>query len=234
MNIKTILQNKDAVSLMLLSQINFQAGLDMMSKLRADKKARNGKTEADIHPDHSVEDEFADIAPAQKKIPQLDISTNLVGATVLLASEVQRDDLEFLKRNIRSPKQIIVSQMDWIADQEANKRLATAAKFGLQVSVDKFLAQIKASQQEPTVEYITEAQSALRRDIRSLDTRHLIHLIEETYNQPKWLDKLKDSAIGLYEAAAKRIEAGKFADLPDELVQFAQDVLKERGKMAQA
>lgn len=234
MNIKSILANKDAVSLMLLSQINFQAGLDMMTRLRNDKKARTGKTEADIHPDHSVEDEFADIAPAQRKVPELDISTNLVGATVILASEIQRADLEFLKRNIRSPKQIIISQMDWIANQEAQQRLATAYKFGLQVSVDKFLAQIKASQQESTTEFITEAQSTIRKDLRAMESRHLYHLIEETYNKKDWLNKLKDSTISLYEAAVKRIEDGKFADLPDELVDFAKEIIKARQTHATA
>ena len=230
MNIKTILNNKDAVSLLMLGQINFQAGLSMMQKLREDEKARAHRTEDAARNDTSVADEFAEYCPEVKKAPALDLSANLVVSSLLLASEIQGDNLEFLKRNIRTPRQIIEGQMDWMANQEAQARLVTATKFGLTVAVDKFLEQIKGQQHNKTVSYITEAQSAIKAGIKQMDTRHLQHLIEESYDYKEWKAKLEDSAISLYEGAVKRIEAGKFADLPDEVVTFAQEALKQRTK----
>lgn len=229
MNITDTLKNQDAVSLMLLSQVNFRAGINMMATLRHEAKARKAKTEDSIRGDTYIEDQFADCAPQGPSIVPLDVSANLIGASLLLSTEQVNPDYEFLKRNIRSPKQIIISQMDWIADQEAKQRLATAQKFGLQVSVDKFLKQIKGQQQESIATFITEAQSALDPSLRSYETNDLITIIEETYNNKDWKTMLEDSIISLYESAAKRIEDGKFADLPDELVEFAQSVLKTRG-----
>ena len=180
MNIKTILSNKDAVSLLLLSQINFAAGLDMMKRLKADKLKRAGKNEQDIHPDTTVTDDFADMMPQVQAAPELDVSVNLVGASLILASEITQEDAQFLKSNILSPKAIIIKQMDWTANREAMQRMATASKFGLQVSVDKFLADIKAKQQEPITEFTIEAQSAIKPGIKAMETRHLVHLIEES------------------------------------------------------
>ena len=230
MNLNTILNNKDAVTLLALGQINFNAGLNMMKRLRADTKNKT-KSEDDARGDTSVADEFAEYTPQQDTIPKLDVSANLVAASLLLASEIHKDELEFLKRNIKSPKGVIESQMDWMANQEAMQRLATAAKFGLTITVDTALAQIKGKNQDRVASFVTEAQSALIVNIKTMEARHLIHLIENTYDNPQWLAKLEDAAISLYEGAVKRIEAGKFADLPDELIQFAQDALKRRGKM---
>jgi hypothetical protein len=63
-----------------------------------------------------------------------------------------------------------------------------------------------------------------------VDETILIELIEENYipYNLKWESKLQDSAISLYEGAKARIEKGEFADLPDELIEYAQEVLKQR------
>lgn len=230
MNLKSIITNKDAVSLLALGQINFNAGLDMMRKLKEEEASRSSKTEDSIRKDTTVVDEFDSYCPEVKKAPALDISANLVVASLLLASEIQGDNLDFLKRNIKTPKQVIEGQFDWMANQEAQARLVTATKFGLTVSADKFLAQIKGQHAGKIDSYTVEAHSAIKSHIKTMDTRHLIHLVEESYNNPQWLTKLEDSAISLYEGAVKRLEAGKFADLPDELVTFAQEALAKRQK----
>jgi hypothetical protein len=228
MNIKTILANRDAVSLLLLSRINFNAGLEMMKKLREDQKKRDSKEESDISGYTSAEDEFEKYTPEQAKTEPLDISASLVVASLMMAHEVNGENLDFLKRGLRTPKQIVVSQMDWMADQEAKQRMMTAQKFGLTVSADKFLAQIKGKQQDQIASFVTEAQSAVNTGLRAMEYRHLTHLLEETYTRKTWLKELQDNAISLYEAAVKRLEDGKFADLPDEIVTFAQDALEAR------
>lgn len=225
MNLNTIIRNKDAVSLLALSQVNFHAGINMMKTLR--EQSKKVKTEDSIRP---VADDFEDVTPVSKDLVPLDVSANLVAASLLLASSINDEHLDFLKKNIRSPKGIIVSQMDWIANQEAQQRLMAAQKLDVKVSVDFFIEKIKGQQQEKINTYLVEAQSAIHSDIRSVDDTDLIHLIENTYVNKEWLTKLEDSSISLYEGAVKRIEEGKFADLPDELIDFAKAALKKRGK----
>lgn len=227
-SIKTILAAKDGVSLLLLSQINFNAGLGMMSKLREDERKRSVKSEDAIRDSTTNADEFEQYLPTTKKAAPLDVSANLVAASLVLAYDISGDNIEFLKSGIKSPAAIIRSQMDWQANKEAQARMVTAHKFGLTVTADKFIAQIKGQQQEKIVEFITEAQSVTHSDIKGVDADSLIHLIEETYNNKEWQAKLTDSAISLYESAVKRIEAGKFADLPDEIINFAQEALTQR------
>ena len=227
-SIKSTIEANNALSLLLLSRINFNSGLEMMKKLREDEKSRMSKTEDDIRHDTSAVDEFESYAAEVRKTKPLDQSVNLVLASLILANQVAGENLDFLKSGIRTPKTIIKSQMDWMADKEAKQRLMTAQKFGLTVSVDKFLATIKAKQVDKFTAYVTEAQSNYRKDIKSMEARHLIHLIEETYSDPKWKHNLEQSCVSLYESAAKRIEEGKFADLPDEVIEVAKEVLARK------
>ena len=227
-SIKSTIETNNALSLLLLSRINFNSGLEMMKKLREDEKARTIQTEDAIRNDTSVQDEFDSYAAESRKTRPLDQSVNLVLASLILANAVDGENLDFLKSGIRTPKTIIKSQMDWMADKEAKQRLITAQKFGLTVSVDKFLATIKAKQADKFTAYVTEAQSNYRKDIKSMEARHLIHLIEETYSDPKWKHNLEQSCVSLYESAAKRIEDGKFADLPDEVIEVAKEVLARK------
>ena len=227
-SIKSTIEANNALSLLLLSRINFNSGLEMMKKLREDEKSRMSKTEDDIRHDTSAVDEFESYAAEVRKTKPLDQSVNLVLASLILANQVDGENLDFLKSGIRTPKTIIKSQMDWMADKEAKQRLMTAQKFGLTVSVDKFLATIKAKQVDKFTAYVTEAQSNYRKDIKSMEARHLIHLIEETYSDPKWKHNLEQSCVSLYESAAKRIEEGKFADLPDEVIEVAKEVLARK------
>jgi len=227
-SIKSILAAKDGVSLLLLSQINFNAGLGMMSKLREDERTRNDKSADALRNDTTQADEFEQYLPTTKKAAPLDVSANLVAASLVLAYDISGDNIEFLKSGIKSPAAIIRSQMDWQANKEAQARMVTAHKFGLTVTADKFIDQIKGHQQDKIASFITEAQSATAAGIKGQEARHLIHIIEETYSNPEWRAKLADSAISLYESAVKRIEAGKFADLPDEIITFAQEALTQR------
>lgn len=227
-SIKSILSAKNALSLMLLSRINFNAGLEMMKKLREDQKKRNSKTEESISTHDLADDEFEKYAAEVKKTIPLDVSGSLVVASLICANEIHGDNLDFLKRSLKTPKQIIIGQMDWMADQEAKARMMTAQKFGLTVTADKFLAQIKGKQQEQIASFVTEAQSAIPSTVKTMEYRHLVHLIEESYTNKNWLAELQDNAISLYESAVKRLEDGKFADLPDEIITFAQDALAAR------
>lgn len=230
-SIKTTIQNSNALSLILLSRINFNAGLDMMRKLREDEKARKEQSEDSLRTaDSSLVDEFESYAADVRKTKPLDQSVNLVLASLILANGITGENLDFLKSGLRTPKQIIKGQMDWMADKEAKQRLITAQKFGLTVSVDKFLETIKGKQVDKFASYVTEAQSAARKDIKGLEARHLIHLIEESYDNAKWQHDLEQSCVGLYEAAAKRIESGQFADLPDEVIEVAQAVLARKAE----
>jgi hypothetical protein len=227
-SIKSTIESNNALSLLLLSRINFNSGLEMMKKLREDEKSRMVKSEDAIRHDTSAVDEFESYAAEVRKTKPLDQSVNLVLASLILANAVDGENLDFLKSGIRTPKTIIKSQMDWMADKEAKQRLMTAQKFGLTVSVDKFLATIKAKQADKFTAYVTEAQSNYRKDIKGMEARHLIHLIEETYSDPKWKHNLEQSCVSLYESAAKRIEDGKFADLPDEVIEVAKEVLARK------
>jgi hypothetical protein len=228
-SIKSTIEANNALSLLLLSRINFNSGLEMMKKLREDEKSRMVKSEDALRSaDTSLVDEFESYAAEVRKTKPLDQSVNLVLASLILANQVDGENLDFLKSGIRTPKTIIKSQMDWMADKEAKQRLMTAQKFGLTVSVDKFLATIKAKQADKFTAYVTEAQSNYRKDIKGMESRHLIHLIEETYSDPKWKHNLEQSCVSLYESAAKRIEEGKFADLPDEVIEVAKEVLARK------
>jgi hypothetical protein len=228
-SIKSTIEANNALSLLLLSRINFNSGLEMMKKLREDEKARMFKTEDAIRAnDTEAADAFESMCPQTQKTKPLDQSVNLVLASLILANEVQGDNLDFLKSGIRTPKMIIRSQMDWMADKEAKQRLMTAQKFGLQVSVDKFLASIKAKQSDKFNAYVTEAQSAHYSDILRCTHDDLVNIVEEQYNDPKWKHNLEQSCVSLYESAAKRIEEGKFADLPDEVIEVAKEVLARK------
>lgn len=228
MNLATILNNKDAVTLLALGQINFQAGIDMMRRLREDHKKRTHLHEDEARADTNA-DEFAEYMPETINVPQLDVSTNLVAASLLMAHDIQGENVSFLKKNIRTPKQIIEQQFDWIADQEANQRLMTAQKFGLNVSVDKFLAQIKGQQKERIADFVSEAQSSIIMNIKGAGYDSLAHLVEDTYTPPKgWFQKLEDAAISLYETTVKRIQDGKFADLDDSIKSFAEAAMALR------
>ena len=165
-SIKSILSAKNAMSLMLLSRINFNAGLEMMKKLREDQKKRNSKTEESITTHDLADDEFEKYAAEAKKTIPLDVSGSLVVASLICANEIHGDNLDFLKRGLKTPKQIVIGQMDWMADQEAKARMITAQKFGIQVTADKFLAQIKGKQQEQIASFVSEAQSAVSNSIK--------------------------------------------------------------------
>jgi len=230
MNLKSIIAERNAVSILALGQINFNAGLDMMARLRQDAAKRKELTEDGARGDTSVADEFAQYTPEVKQAAPLDVSATLVVASLILANEIQGENLDFLKRNIKTPRQVIEGQFDWMANKEAQARLAIAARMKVEVSVDKFLTQIKGHQSGNVADFVTEAQSAVLVNIKQMETRHLIHLIEENYHNKDWLTKLEDSAISLFEGAQKRIMDGKFADLPDELIDFAQAALAKRGK----
>ena len=233
MNIKSIIESKDAVSLLLLQRINFNAGLSMMKTLRAEEKKRASKAEEDVWSKHAGDewqDEFEKYAPQGEQLVPLDKSVNLIAASLMLAHEINGEGYDFYKSNLRTPKQVIVNQMDWMADKQAMSNLAIAQKMGVEVSVDKFKSVIKAKQAEKLRGYVVEAQSARNKEFDTMEARHLIHYIEENYNNPKWITELEDSAIRLYEAAVKRLNDGKFADLPGEVVEFAKAALARKGK----
>ena len=232
-SIKTIIERNDAISLLLLGRINFNAGIQMMKTLRAQDRKRQSFAEEDISSQHegdSREDEFAQYAASVQTLVPLDVSVNQVLASLILAYNIKGENLDFYKSNLRTPKMIVVSQMDWQADKQAQANLMVAQKMGITVAVDKFLNVIKGKQADKTASFVTEVQSAARADIKTLDDRHLIHLIEDAYKEPKWLEQLEDAAIRLYELAVKRLTDGKFADLPDEVVEFAKAALAKRGK----
>lgn len=229
-SITDVLNKKDALSLLLLSRINFNSGIDMMRRLRLDEKQRSQKTEESISPHSQAADEFARYAPEQY-IPQpLDISSSLVVASLILSRDIGQEggQLDFIKSGIRTPKQVIEAQMDWMADNETKQRQMQAQKFGRDVSADKFKAEIKAKQHEQLVSFITEAQGSVIDTIKQADSEALVDYIETAYFVPTWEKELQDSAIGLYESAIKRIDAGKWADLPDEVIDYAVQALDQR------
>lgn len=230
MNIKSVLNQKDAVSLLLLSRINFNAGLQMMKTLRIEEKRRQSKAEEDVwaSADNSIKDEFEACAPQAQDIPKLDVNVNLILASAILAKEIEGEGLDFFKSNLRTPKAIIVQQMDWMADKQAQANLAIAQKMKVEVAVDKFLQVIKAKQANKLASYVTEAQSAADRYILTADTDTLIDLIEDTYENPHWKAELEDQAVSLYESAVKRLNEGKYADLPHEIVQLATTTIERK------
>ena len=227
-SIKEILVANNALSLLLLGQINFNAGLDMLKKLRQDDQERKDMSADAAHGSTQVADDFAEFCPEVIKAPLLDVSVSLIAASLILAHDNKEKEIDFLKRGIKTPKQIIEGQMDWMANQQLQQRLMTAQKFGLDTNADRHLAQIKGMQAEQLASFVTEAQSFIPAGIKGMEARHLHHMIEELYVNKEWKTKLADAACSLYDAAAKRLDAGQFADLPGEIIDLAKETMQAK------
>ena len=227
-----VLRGYAPLALMLCNQINFMAGTDMMRRLNADAKKRTGKTDQDIHPDTTVEDEFASVMPEQHEPMPLEKSTALVGASLVLANRLSVDDTSAWMKQapwIRSPKQIIVDQVGWVADKQAETRRDQAIRFGLVLEASTIRAKMEGEVNERVNHLYADARSAYdSKAIMNMETDALISYLEENYDFVKdWADKLKDRVSNLFERNVKKLQSGGYADMDDTLIALAQSYLKK-------
>lgn len=227
-----VLTEHGPLALMLLNQINFEAGREMMRRLNYDAKKRKGKTEQDIHPDTTAEDEFASVLPEDNTPMELAKCVGLVGASLVLASRIEVDDTSsWMKKEpfLRSPKQIITDQVDWIADKQTETRLAQAERFGLKLEASSIRAKMQGEVNERINTLFAETKSAVdAKAIMEMDTEKLVEYIEEAYDFTKdWADKLKTRVTNLFERNVKKLKEGGYADMDDVLILLAKSFEKK-------
>lgn len=227
-----VLRGYAPLALMLCNQINFEAGREMMRTLNHNAKHNSGKTEQDIHPDKTIEDEFATCMPEDKKPMDLAKAVGLVGASIVLSSRLEVDDTSaWMKKEpwIRAPKSIISDQLNWIADKQAETRQIQATRFGLALESATIRKQMEGEINERVNHLLMEAKTAVDfKRIIAMETEELLEYIEEAYDfVPNWDQLLKDRITGLFERNVKKLQSGGYADMDDTLIALAQSFAKK-------
>jgi hypothetical protein len=239
--INNVLVGHAPLALVLLGQINFRSGVEMMKRLKHDMKNRKNadgsakKNEDDIHPDKTVSDALESMMASVEVPLELTKTLSLMTASVVLAHKLDIGDdnnLKFIRDGILSPMKFIDRQNERATDFQTELRLAQAQRFGSNVTADQLKKQLAGQRQEFIADYKAEVAHAIDyAGIMGMEFEELVDYISEAYDfREEWKEELVDRVVSMFNNAKDKLEKGWLVDMDDTLIMIAREALEAKAK----
>lgn len=239
--IHDVLVGHAPLALVLLGQINFRAGVEMMRRLKHDAKGRKNadgsakQSESDIHPDTTVADALESMMATVEAPMELTKTLSLMAASVVLSRKLDIGEdnyLKFIRDGIVSPMKFIEKQDERATDYQTQMRMTQAQRFGLNIESASIKQQLQGQRAEHVNDYKAEVEHAIDYSgIINMESETLIEFLVEAYDfRPDWKDELVDRVVQMYNNNVDKLKKGWLVDMDDTLIMIAREAIEAKKK----